>query len=103
MWIELEIAGKLPPENEKIQTDIDYLRNHINREKNDESDQEYDVKDRTEQHMQSVNECMELMMKENIAGTEGIAEETQMDGPREEGYSEEKKVKGTDTNWEELD
>ena len=51
MWIELEIAGKLPPENEKIQTDIDYLRNHINREKNDESDQEYDVKDRTEQHI----------------------------------------------------
>ena len=48
-------------------------------------------------------ECMELMMKENIAGTEGIAEETQMDGPREEGYSEEKKVKGTDTNCEELD
>ena len=40
---------------------------------------------------------MELMMKENIA------EETQMDGPREEGYSEEKKVKGMDTNWEELD
>ena len=40
---------------------------------------------------------MELMMKENIA------EETQMDGPRDEWYSEEKKVKGTDTNCEELD
>ena len=92
--IELEIAGKLLPEKEEILTDIDALRNHINRERNDDSEQEDDAE--TEQ---TVNECMELKMKESIAKEEGIRNETQISVSREEKFSEEKKV----TNWEELD
>ena len=68
------------PEKEKIQTDIDSLRNHINWEKNDESDQEDDVKDRTAQHMHSVN-MHGINDEGKNYGKEGIAEETQMDGP----------------------
>ena len=82
------------PEKEKIQTDIDSLRNHINRERDDDSEQEDDSETEL-----TVNECMELKMKESIAKEEGIRNETQISVSREEKFSEEKKV----TNWEELD
>ena len=65
--------GTSIPEKEKIQTNIDSLRDHIYRDKNDESVQEDDEKPRAEtKHMQTVNEFMELMMNENKAKKEEI-------------------------------
>ena len=51
--------------------------------------------------MQSVNECMKLMIKKNRATKEGIKEETQISVFMEEEYLEEKEVQEKDNNWKE--
>ena len=97
--IELEIAGKLLPDNEKIQSDIESLRSCINSRKTEKSEEE-DGEEEEEEEEEEKKEGNNMAQSKCEGKGKKVQNETE---GRLSPESQTENINIAESSWEELD